>query len=188
MQSNETQPRPALQGHVEFFDTDNDGIIWPTDTYKGFRAIGFGIFFSILSMVMIHSGFSYLTLRHLYVLPDPFLRLSVPNIKGAIHGSDSASYTQDGEFDQHRFDLLFERFTAPPHTHMSFSEGVSMVRANRNAYDPFGWIAAVFEWSSVYILFKPKDGRVAKGDVQGILDGTLFPKLAALKAGAKKDE
>jgi hypothetical protein len=25
-------PRPALQSHVGFFDTDNDGIIWPLDT------------------------------------------------------------------------------------------------------------------------------------------------------------
>ncbi|KAJ7810702.1 hypothetical protein B0H14DRAFT_3756698 [Mycena olivaceomarginata] len=57
---------PALQAHVAFFDTDNDDIIWPTDTfaqrspfsYEGFRAIGYSIFFSALSMVVIHSGFS----------------------------------------------------------------------------------------------------------------------------------
>jgi hypothetical protein len=70
------KPPTALQSHVAFFDSDNDGVIWPLDTYmtpsrssvivshflhysfKGFRAIGFGIFFSLLSMIVIHSGFS----------------------------------------------------------------------------------------------------------------------------------
>jgi hypothetical protein len=66
-----------LQKHVAFFDSDNDGVIWPSDTYDqrirstltplivsftfsyiGFRALKFGVSFSFLATLIIHSGFS----------------------------------------------------------------------------------------------------------------------------------
>ncbi|CAK5274070.1 unnamed protein product [Mycena citricolor] len=123
--------RTALQSHVAFFDPDSDGIIWPLDTYRGFRQIGSGILFSALCMVVIHSGFSWLTSR----FPDPLFRIPISNIHKAIHGSDTGSYTQTGDLDLHRFDTVWEHNTQPPHTHMSFSEGVRMVRGDRNPFD-----------------------------------------------------
>ncbi|KAJ7100865.1 Caleosin [Mycena belliarum] len=174
-QSRTGRPRKALQAHVAFFDTDSDGLIWPTDTYKGFRAIGFGLFFSVLSMIIIHSAFSYFTFGTL--LPDPFFRIRVAKIHRALHGSDSASYTPTGDLDEHRFNYMFDLYSSPPNTHLSFSEGVRMIRGNRNLFDFFGWFAAVFEWGSTYLLLA-KDGRVSKQDVHDILDGSLFTKLA----------
>ncbi|KAF7354139.1 hypothetical protein MVEN_01101300 [Mycena venus] len=176
---------PALQGHVAFFDTDNDDIIWPTDTFKGFRAIGFGVFFSLLSMIIIHSGFSYLTFGTL--LPDPCFRLRVSRINRAIHGSDTGIYTQTGELDESRFDFVFALYSAAPHAHLSFSEGVALVRGNRNPFDVFGWIAAVFEWGSVFLLLA-QDGQVKREDVHDIMNGTLFPRLAAENEAKKKHE
>ncbi|KAJ6607689.1 Caleosin [Mycena sp. CBHHK59/15] len=177
------QSQTALQAHVAFFDTDHDGIIWPTDTYKGFRAIGFGVFLSFLSMIIIHSGFScVLHIRTL--LPDPFFRIRVSLIHRAEHGSDSGSYTPTGALDEHRFNYIFDLYSAPPHTHLSFTEGVRMIRGNRNLFDFFGWFATVFEWGATYLLIWPEDGRVSKRDIHDILDGSLFYRLAA-KGGRK---
>ncbi|KAJ7209414.1 calcium binding protein Caleosin [Mycena rebaudengoi] len=178
------KPPTALQSHVAFFDSDNDGVIWPLDTFKGFRAIGFGIFFSLLSMIVIHSGFSYVTYGTW--LPDPFFRIRVSLIHHAEHGSDSASYTTTGDLDEHRFNYIFNLYSAPPHTHLSFNEGVRMLQANRDLFDFFGWVASVFEWGSAYLLLWPDDGRVSKEDIHDILDGSLFPRLAA--KNAKKAE
>ncbi|KAF7324577.1 hypothetical protein MKEN_00499000 [Mycena kentingensis (nom. inval.)] len=194
MQSDHS-PRPALQSHVAFFDQDGDGIIWPKNTFvDGSERC---VFFSALSMVVIHSGFSCaiasLWTRSSasasrtsprYAHRSPLVSPRNERRSQAIHGSDSASYKQDGSFDPARFDDLFARYSAAPNTHMSFAEGVAMVRANRNAFDPVG-TSSTDAVSSVYVLFKPEDGKVTKEDVRGILDGSLFPKLAA--KNAKKD-
>ncbi|KAG0504306.1 hypothetical protein KC19_N045000 [Ceratodon purpureus] len=50
----------VLQQHCQFFDLNNDGIIYPWETYIGFRAIGFNILISFLSMVIINGTFSYI--------------------------------------------------------------------------------------------------------------------------------
>ncbi|KIJ26216.1 hypothetical protein M422DRAFT_209552 [Sphaerobolus stellatus SS14] len=175
-------PNTALQGHVAFFDTDNDGIIWPLDTYHGFRAIGFGVFLSFLSMLVIHFGFSYATCSSW--IPDPFFRLYNKNMHRAVHGSDSRSYTHRGELDEARFDEIFNTYTYPPNNNITFKQGVRMIRGNANPFDPFGWFAAIFEWGATYILL---GSPVLKEDVKGLMDGSLFYKLAAQKEkNAKK--
>ncbi len=37
---------------------DKDGIIWPADTYKGFRDIGYNPYISFLAPFFIHGGMS----------------------------------------------------------------------------------------------------------------------------------
>lgn len=72
-----------LQQHVLFWDRDNDGVIWPWNTYSGFRELGFNIFFSLLAVAIINLNFSYPTrLAHSY-LPDPFFRVYVSSIHKA---------------------------------------------------------------------------------------------------------
>lgn len=79
------KPKTALQSHVAFFDRDGDGIIWASDThvlslcviaiwtdafcsvsFAGFRALGFGLIFSVVSAIIIHVSFSYV----FFVLTD----------------------------------------------------------------------------------------------------------------------
>ncbi|KAJ6564432.1 Caleosin [Mycena capillaripes] len=159
----------ALQSHVAFFDADEDGIIWPTNTsIQGFREIGFGVFLALLAMVVIHTAFSWFTFGT--VLLDPFFRIRVSNIDRALHGSDTGAYTQTGDLHERRFDYVFGLYSAPPHTHLTFAEGVSMVRAIRNMYDFFGWFAAACDWGVTYLLLWPADGRVTRQDVHDILD------------------
>ncbi len=35
--------RTVLQQHVDFWDFDHDGLIYPMDTYVGFRKLGYGV-------------------------------------------------------------------------------------------------------------------------------------------------
>lgn len=71
----------VLQQHVLFWDRDADGQIYPWDTYTGFRELGFNIAFSLLALLIIHSGFSYPTRLADSWLPDPLFRVYV----GSIH-------------------------------------------------------------------------------------------------------
>lgn len=64
-----------LQQHVLFFDRDNDQVIWPIDTYVGFRDLGFNILFSLAAMVIIHLSLSYATQLSRTWIPDPFCRI-----------------------------------------------------------------------------------------------------------------
>ncbi|KAJ3564720.1 hypothetical protein NP233_g8113 [Leucocoprinus birnbaumii] len=173
-----TDPRKnsALQNHVAFFDRDGDGIIWPSDTFYGMREIQFNLFWTIVSVLVIHGGFSYMTWGSW--LPDPFFRLKIKHMHRAKHGSDSESYTTTGEFDESRFDNIFNMYSKPPHDKISFTEGVRMIHGNMNPFDPFGWSAAVFEWWATYYLLWPEDGNCRKEDVRAIFDGSIFYKLA----------
>ncbi|KAF8168495.1 Caleosin [Crassisporium funariophilum] len=170
----------ALQAHVAFFDRDLDGIIWPTDTYIGFRELKFGVILSIVSMFIIHGGFSYVTWGS--ILPDPFFRLKIKHMHRGKHGSDSEIYTTIGEFDNERFNYIFDMYSSEPHTHLTFAEGVRMLHGNMNAFDPFGWSAAVFEWLATYLLIWPSDSKgISKMDVKSVYNGAIFYKISGRK-------
>ncbi|KAJ3534037.1 hypothetical protein NMY22_g7091 [Coprinellus aureogranulatus] len=172
-----------LQGHVAFFDRDGDGVIWPYDTYRGFREIKFGILLSLLAMVIIHGGLSYMTQSGL--LPDPFFRLQIKNMHRAKHGSDSEVYTKTGEYDNARFEEMFKMYTKDPHTHIHYSELLHMLHGNMDPFDPFGWFAAGFEWLATYILLWPSDGRMHKDDVRGVYNGSIFYIISGRKPMGK---
>lgn len=73
----------VLQQHVLFWDRDRDGVIYPWDTYIGFRDLGFNLLFCLLAVVVINVNFSYPTrLYHTWV-PDPFFRVYIDGIHKA---------------------------------------------------------------------------------------------------------
>ena len=43
-----------LLQHVSFWDADHDGVIWPGDTWRGFRRLGFNALISALAVPVIH--------------------------------------------------------------------------------------------------------------------------------------
>ncbi|THH11894.1 hypothetical protein EW146_g7881 [Bondarzewia mesenterica] len=179
----------VLQQHVLFWDRDNDGVIWPSDTFIGFRELGFNVIFSILSTIIINVFLSLPTrLPHSY-LPDPFFRVYVSTIHKDKHGSDSGLYDTEGRFVPSRFEDIFAKYastsspTQPADT-LSLSEVFRMIRGNRVAVDPFGWFAAVFEWGTSWLLLQ-KDGRVHKEDLRRMLEGSLFYEIRARRKGPK---
>lgn len=137
-----------LQQHIDFFDRDHDGIIWPRDTFWGFHAIGFGIVLSIVSVLVIHLNFSYATLPPRHYLPDPFFRVYTARIHKDKHGSDSGTYDNEGRYIPQKFEDIFSKY-AKDKDGLTFWEAINLMNGQRVAFDPFGWGAAAFECKNI---------------------------------------
>ncbi|KZT03370.1 Caleosin-domain-containing protein [Laetiporus sulphureus 93-53] len=173
----------VMQQHVMFWDRDGDGEIWPLDTFIGFRELGFNILFCLFAVFVINGTFSFPSrLAHSY-LPDPFFRVYVSGIHKDKHGSDTGVYDNEGRFIPSRFEDIFTKYasaTEPnlttPATSLNLREVYNMTAGQRLAVDPFGWGAAIFEWSTTCLLIQ-KDGRVEKDDLRRLYDGSLFYEI-----------
>ncbi|KAL8807896.1 MAG: hypothetical protein Q9223_005569 [Gallowayella weberi] len=177
----------ALQLHVAFWDYNNDSIITPLEVYSGFRDLGFCIIFS-LGGLLINFFFSYpTTLGHSW-LPDPLFRIYTSNIHKAKHGSDTGTYSSDGNLRLSLFDEMFEKMDSSvaenkSMIHMDRSEGSLGVEdlfrlhaKNRVAADPAGWSFAAMEWWTTWLLLQ-REGRIWEKDLRALYDGTLFWKI-----------
>ncbi|KAI8993756.1 Caleosin related protein-domain-containing protein [Gaertneriomyces semiglobifer] len=126
----------VMQQHVEFFDRNKDGVIWPYETFLGFRAVGFNIFFCLLAMMIIHFGFSYPSLDSW--LPDPFFRIYIKNIHRCKHGSDSGTYDTEGRYTPQKFEELFSKYDKDNKGGLNLREMWEMTLQIRNTFDFFG--------------------------------------------------
>ncbi|KAF6823293.1 caleosin domain containing protein [Colletotrichum plurivorum] len=169
----------VLQQHCSFFDTDEDGVIWPLDTFRGFYKLGFGVFLSLLSVFVIHSFFSYPTLTG--YIPDPFFRIYLANIHKDKHGSDTGTYDTEGRFNPQKFEDIWFKY-AQGRDYMTIWDVLAMLKGQRLVADPIGWGGAFFEWLATYIMLWPNDGRMMKDEIRGIYDGSLFYKIAAARS------
>lgn len=165
-----------LQQHVLFWDRDHDGQIYPLDTYKGFRELGFNMLFSLLAMLIINLNFSYPTRLVHSVIPDLWFRVDVAGIYKAKHGSDSGTYDPEGRFIPQHFEDVFAKYDRDHDGALTLGELFEMMQGNRCAMDPFGWGAAFFEWGTTWLLLQ-RDGRVYKEDLRGVYDGSIFWKI-----------
>jgi peroxygenase len=158
-----------LQTHVRFWDKDDDGQIYPWDTYTGFRELGFNILFSLIATVVINGAFSYPTRLGHSLIPDPWFRIFVPSIHKAKHGSDSGTYDPEGRFVPQAFENIFSKYDSDKDGALTFFELFSLIHGHRCAMDPFGWTAAFLEWMVTWVLVQ-KDNKVYKEDMRAIYD------------------
>ncbi|EFJ21374.1 hypothetical protein SELMODRAFT_106795 [Selaginella moellendorffii] len=164
-----------LQKHVAFFDRNGDGIVYPWETYTGFRALGFNVPTSFFAMVAINGALSYPTLESW--IPSPRFPIYVKNIHRAKHGSDTGVYDHEGRFVPAHFEQLFAKFAGTHQDKLSLKEIMAMTRSNRDALDFFGWYArsaAKLEWGAAFQLVKDENGYASKQSIKGIYDGSLF--------------
>jgi peroxygenase len=166
----------VMQQHIAFFDRDNDGTIWPWDTYVGFRAIGFNILFCIMAMFVIHGGFSYTSLDSW--IPHPGLPIRVKNIHRCKHGSDSETYDTEGRYVPQKFEEIFSKYDRDNKGGLNLRDMWEMTSEMRNVFDFFGWFANKFEWGTLWLLCKNEQGVVTKEQVRRCFDGTLFYHMA----------
>lgn len=107
-QVTQASQRPMLQDHVAFFDSDDDGIIWPVDTFHGFQKLGFGPPTAVIQALAIHLPNSFKTLPQGQSF-DPRFPIYVENIHKAKHGSDTGSFSKTGDFVKEKFEEIWIR-------------------------------------------------------------------------------
>ncbi|XP_059308841.1 probable peroxygenase 5 [Lycium ferocissimum] len=178
------EPTP-LEKHVMFFDIDKNGIIYPWETYQGFRKIGCGIFLSIFASFFINFGLSRNTRPGKW--PSLLFPIEVKNIKFAKHGSDSGVYDSEGRFVQEKFEEIFKKHAHSNGNALTGQELDEMLKANREPKDHKGRIAALSEWKALYFLCKDKHGLLGKETVRGVYDGSLFEQMAKEHQSRKKN-
>ncbi|CAL0318486.1 unnamed protein product [Lupinus luteus] len=162
----------VLQKHVAFFDRNHDGIIYPKETFEGFRALGFGIMLSTVAANFINAGLSQATRPG--KSPSPLFPIEVQNIKLGKHGSDTGAYDTEGRFVDSKFEEIFTKHAKKNPNSMTFDELMEMIKSNRVPKDYKGWLASYVEWKILHVLAKDKNGLLTKESIRGVFDGSLF--------------
>ncbi|EOY01080.1 Caleosin-related family protein [Theobroma cacao] len=173
----------VLQKHVAFFDRNHDGLIYPWETFEGFRAIGAGYMLSIASAILINIALSRKTRAGKFSLLFP---IEVKNIHMAKHGSDSGVYDSEGRFVPLKFEEIFSKFARTHSNALTSDELKAMLKANREPQDYKGWIGSWTEWRTLYSLCKDKHGLLRKETIRAVYDGSLFEHMERERAAAKK--
>ena len=197
----------VLKKHVDFFDRNHDGVIYPWETWEGFRAVGYNLFLSFWGTFLVHAFMAIPSWDSLWPNTEKlFLPVYVKNIRFCKHGSDSEVYDTDGEyhvlgglnvlrsmklqrsgvgkFVHEKFDQLFEKHAktyakGDPNVEpfLTLEEVWEMTQANRNVFDFFGWIAEKIEWGFFGLLAADEHGRVTKSQTRKMIDGSLFEEM-----------
>ncbi|XP_021599960.1 probable peroxygenase 4 [Manihot esculenta] len=175
----------ALQKHVFFFDRNQDGVVYPWETFQGFRAIGCNLLVSAAGAFLINVAFSQKTRPG--KLPSLLFPIEVQNIHLSKHGSDTDIYDEDGRFVNEKFETIFRNHARTHPDALTLGELMGMLKANREAKDYFGWVAGLAEWTALYIFCKDSNGLLKKETVRALYDGSLFEEMEKKhKASAKK--
>ncbi|KAL0760177.1 hypothetical protein Bca101_076327 [Brassica carinata] len=178
----------ALEKHVAFFDRNGDGVIYPWETYQGFRAIGVGRLPSAIAGLFINMGLSQKTRPGKgFSLLFP---IEVKNSHFCIHGSVTEAYDKNGRFVESKFEEIFKKHARSHRNALTYKELLQLLKSNRDPGDFGGWIAAYGEWKLLYELCKDENGLLTREAVKGAFDGSIFRKLEKerLSSSHKKKE
>ncbi|CAN8313029.1 unnamed protein product [Cochlearia groenlandica] len=165
----------ALEKHVAFFDRNGDGVVYPWETYQGFRAIGAGRLQSAIAGLFINMGLSQKTRPGKSF--SPLFPIEVENSRFGIHGSHTDAYDKDGRFVESKFEEIFKKHA---HTHqnaLTYKEIHQLLKANRDPKDYGGWLITYVEWTVLHELCQDKNGLLTKETVRGVYDGSIFKQL-----------
>eukprot|EP00268_Persea_americana_P014876 TRINITY_DN16702_c2_g1_i1.p1 TRINITY_DN16702_c2_g1~~TRINITY_DN16702_c2_g1_i1.p1 ORF type:complete len:188 (+),score=39.68 TRINITY_DN16702_c2_g1_i1:116-679(+) len=176
----------ALQKHVAFFDRNKDGFIYPSETFKGFRAIGCGLILSTVASLFINMGLSSRTVPK-GKMAFPFFPIYAENIRKAKHGSDSGAYDTQGRFVPSKFEDIFRKHAHSNPDSLTSKELDEMLKANQTRNDYAGRLASWTEWKVLFFLCKDKNDLLHKDTVRAVYDGSLFEKMEKEKALKKKN-
>ena len=169
----------ALQKHVMFFDRDGDGQIGLSESYDGFRALGFDPIRSSAFSLAINTALGPSTGAPWYAP----LTVNIANIAAAKHASDTDIYDDEGKFDKGKFEELFATYDTDGDNALSAAE--FEVFYARNKEDSVGSLASTFEFG--LLLEIAGDKRVINGELMDVVtretmarfyDGTLFFDIA----------
>lgn len=169
----------ALQKHVMYWDFDKDGVIYPGDTFKGFRQVGFNRIVSALSTMVIHSSFSWASGG----FPDFAFPIYIENMNRTNHGSDTQVYNPEGEINHESADRILKKYDPQGRGGLYWEDIQRMVADNRNVNDVFGWTADQLEWWAFHVIAHDDNGFVSKEKIMAQYDGSLWELLAKEREG-----
>ncbi|XP_022975357.1 probable peroxygenase 4 [Cucurbita maxima] len=174
----------VLQKHVAFFDRNKDGVVYPWETFQGFRAIGANLLLSAVAAVFINVGLSSKTRPGKF--PNLMFPIEIKNIQLAKHGSDSGVYDQQGRFVATKFEEMFRKHALTYPDGLTEEEVKGLLKANREPKDYSGWVGAWAEWRILYSLCKDENGLLQKQTVKAVYDGSLFEDMEKERASKNK--
>lgn len=165
----------ALQKHVMFFDTNDDGIITLDETKKGLKRLGLGGGFAAGGALFINLG-----LRK----AANGLSVDIAKIHQAKHGSDTGAFDGEGKFVLTRFGQIMT-FDANKSGSLTWAELKVMLAKNKT--DTAGNLASKAEFGLLIKLGsdttelegKEKVGAISEKRLAALYDGTLFHTIAA---------
>ncbi|KAL2611691.1 hypothetical protein R1flu_023383 [Riccia fluitans] len=173
----------VLQQHVAFFDRNGDGVVYPSETYAGFRVLGFNPVTSFISAFAINAALSYTTLKGWF--PNPLLPVYIDRIHKSKHGSDTGVYDTEGRFVPAKFEEIWTKYAKTRPDKMNKDDLSEMQKSLRVAFDPFGWLANKVEWNIAFTLGKDEEGFISKEVVRGIYDGSYFESVEKSRTNKK---
>ncbi|GMN38472.1 hypothetical protein TIFTF001_007705 [Ficus carica] len=177
----------VLQKHAAFFDRNHDGVIYPWETFQGFRAIGSGIPLSTVAALFINISLSGKT-RPGKKFPNLLFPIEIRNIQRGKHGSDSGVYDSEGRFVPIKFEEIFINHAHTYPDALTKKELKELLKDNREPKDISGRIGALAEWLVLYHIAKDKKGLLQKDNVRAVYDGSLFEQLEKQHSSSKKKE
>ena len=165
--------RTALQKHVDFFDTNHDGKITLSDTYRGLRRLGVGTVRSTAFAGVINAVLGSLTSG------APSLTVNAERIHASKHGSDTGVYDKNGRFSRPRFRRLFAKFDADGDGALDGAELIRLFADTRT--DLVGHLGSKAEFGLLLdVAGEDRNGKkvLTRARLERFYNGSLFYQLA----------
>lgn len=165
--------RTALQKHVDFFDSNQDGLITFSETYDGLRRLGIDVVRSAAFAAIINGVLGPMTSRTLT------LTIDTARIQRARHQSDSGVYDQHGHFSLPRFRQVFKRCDSDGTGALGAAELSRFVARNRE--DLAGHLGSKAEFRLLLeVAGEERKGRrvLTRERLEQFYNGSLFYTIA----------
>ncbi|OTB07450.1 hypothetical protein M426DRAFT_8819 [Hypoxylon sp. CI-4A] len=167
------KPGSILKQNAEYFDMDQDGVIWPRDTYKGCRKLGWGTPSSALAVLVLHTTLSYPTGQG--YAPDPSLRIRYEN----PHHGERGNADEKGHLGPNlACEHILTKYECNSQSGMDRRDVVKFWNDQKSTSGFRDWSITVFEWLALYALLRPKDGVLHNTDIRSAFDGSILYKKA----------